>query len=905
MLSSRSRLTTAAIGLLVLLIAAVAVAGSSADDPTALRESVLAHRQAEADGKAALAEKTRLANARMTVNQGYYDVTHYDLDLTLDPNLNQLSGTVAATVTVVDVAINTVELDLRSNMAVSAATVGGAPTTFSRSGDLVIVNLDRTYEPAESVTVSVTYSGNPGGEYFGWDSFSGQDMIWTLSEPFGARHWWPCKDVNTDKADALDIRVTVPSNLIVASQGLLVSDVTNGAWRTFHWHTDYPTVTYLVSLAIHPYYRYSDWYTPLIGPPMEIQFFIFPSHQGVVDANYALTKDMIGAFAVGYGEYPFVTEKYGHAEFTWGGGMEHQTISSMGGYSEDLISHELAHQWWGDMITCATFHHIWLNEGFATWSEAYWKEQDEGFATYQQYMDFAAYYGSGTIFVEDPLNDNIFSSSLTYNKASWVVHMLRGVLGDTDFFAGLAAYRAAFEYSSATTEDLRDVMEAVSGRDLDAFFQQWIYGEYFPEYSYGWSEGPGAGQITLDIEQIQTNTGPFTMPVQVRVTTDLGAEIHVVENSQVSESFVLDVNGTVQSVELDPDKWILRRVQTQVTNPTFTDGILLVNGVHWDTYTTEITSAYADSIFTGNQAFTFWDCFPTPGGGYIGELPEPLGHGAVPADLLGAYSSVVWVGNDYNGDLASWFETPILSYLEVGGNVLLMSRRSFNFLDGALSTYLGITWSTDSGDLGNITSQVPELVNVPFTGSQSWNDVYRTTVGPNTTLLFVDTAGFSADRGVGARAVPPAGGTHRPEGGQFTHIAGRPYRLQHVALRANTETILSSYFGEPWGGTTGAPDDTPTTPNLTALDPSYPNPFNPQTVIPFRLAATGHVKLALYDARGRLVVELADETLPAGAHEVRWNGQGADGRAMPSGTYLARLVTADGVVQARTMTLVR
>ena len=149
-----------------------------------------------------------------------------------------------------------------------------------------------------------------------------------------------------------------------------------------------------------------------------------------VQATYALTVPMIDAFAQGYGEYPFVQEKYGHAEFTWGGGMEHQTISSMGGWSEDLISHELAHQWWGDMITCADFGHIWLNEGFATWSEAYWKELSDGVETYRLYMDYASYWGGGTIFVEDPLNDNIFDGNLSYNKGSWVVHMLRGVLGD-------------------------------------------------------------------------------------------------------------------------------------------------------------------------------------------------------------------------------------------------------------------------------------------------------------------------------------------------------------------------------------------------------------------------------------------------------------------------------------------
>jgi len=878
------------------------------DDPDALRASILAHRQAEADRKGALAKKQAEAVALMTPNMAFYDVTHYDIDLDLNPSSNMLSGTVITTATVVDQAINTLDLDLWSNLTVSAATSGGGATTFSRSGHVVTVTLDRTYAVGEEVVVGITYSGNPAGEFFGWSSHLGEHMIWTLSEPFGARHWWPCKDANVDKADALDIHVTVPSNLIVASQGLLIDTVNNIDTVTYHWQTNYPTATYLVSLAIHPYVYQSDWYTPLAGgDPMEIAFYIYPDHVDDVAENYALTKDMIRQFALGYGEYPFVNEKYGHAEFNWGGGMEHQTISSMGGWSEDLISHELAHQWWGDMVTCADFGHIWLNEGFATWSEAYWKETIEGVEVYRQYMDIASYYGGGTIFVEDVENDNIFDSNLSYNKGSWIVHMLRGVLGDVDFFAGLAEYRAQYEYGSATTEQLRDVLEQVSGRDLDAFFEQWIYGEYYPIYSYGWTEGPGANQITLTIDQVQTNTGLFTMPIEVHVHSAAGGQGFTVENSEASQSYVLDVNDVVSSVEIDPNKWILRRVQASVTNPTFEDGILLVNGVHWGTYDTEITSAFNDSIYTGGQEFAFWDCFPTPGGGYPASLPEPLGHGGVPADLLGQYSTVVWVGNNYAGDLNSWYETPIQSYLEVGGNVLLMTRRSYSYLEGSLTDYLGITWSSDSGTLGNCLAVVSELVNIPFTGQQSWNDVYRTAVGPNTTLLFQDTAGFSGPRGIGARVVPPEGGTHREDGGQMVHIAGRPYRLDHDAVLANTTVILDDYFGEPYnGGTTAVPEDTPTVaPAVTVLEPNYPNPFNPQTVMPFRLAVGGHVSLSLFDARGRLVVRLKDESMAAGRHEVRWNGRDGAGRSVSSGTYFVRLVTVDGGTQTRVMTLVR
>jgi len=875
--------------LLAAVLAAPALAGP-ADDPDALRARLLEHREQEAATKERLAKARLLGSPVETVNQAQYDVGHYDLDLALDPTAQILSGTVATTVTVTGTSIATVELDLRSNMLVTAATVGGAATTFGRSGHLVIVDLDRAYTTGETATVAVTYSGNPAGEYFGWDSHAGEDMIWSLSEPFGARHWWPCKDVNSDKADSVDVRVTVPSDLVVASQGLLVAEIDGGATRTFHWHSDYPIATYLVSLAAYPYRRFSHWYTPLDGgDPMEVQYFVYPDHFDLVQDTYALTVPMITAFAEGWGEYPFVQEKYGHAEFVWGGGMEHQTCTSLGGWSEDLISHELAHMWWGDMITCEDFGHIWLNEGFATWGEAYWKEQTEGFAVYQQYMDAAAYFGGGTIFVEDPLNDNIFSGALSYNKGSWVVHMLRGVLGDADFFAGLALYRATHQYGTATTEQLRDAMEAVSGRDLDAFFQQWIYGEYFPIYEYGWAEGPGPGEITLTVNQVQTDTGLFTMPIPVRVETDQGTVDLRVENSQASEQYVLTVPGAVQSVSLDPDRWILRQVRTVVSDPTLAEGILLVNGVDWGTYGTEIRDAYAAAAFWGDNPITFWDCFAAPAGGYPATLPEPAGHGPVPADVLGRYSAVVWVGNDYNGDLPCWIETPIASYLEAGGNVLLLSRRGRNFLEGPLTDYLGISWAEQAVTLANCVAAVPELIDIPFTDTQSYNDVFRTTVDENTTVLFLDTAAFGVDRGTGAIVEPPAGGTHRPDGGRLAYVGGRPYRMDHAALRQNVETILDLHFGEPYSPTAVEGEGDAPPPAAVTLGRNYPNPFNPMTVVPFSLPRAAVVDLAVYDARGRLVRRLAASELAVGRHEMRWDGTDTGGRAVASGTYYARL----------------
>ena len=873
------------------------------DDPDAWRQQLLEHREQEAARKTRLVKAMFEAEAAATLNQELYDALYYDLELDLNPSSQILSGEVTIRAAVTGTSLATMDLDLRSNMGVSWVTSGGSATTYTRTGDIVTVDLDRTYANAEVVEVVVAYSGNPQSSYWGWDWHGGQRMIWTLSEPYGARYWWPCKDLNSDKPDSVDVKVTVPNNLYVVSNGLLVSNVDNGTTRTFHWHEGYPITTYLVSLAIHPYTIFNDWYSPLGGgDPMEVQFYVFPDNFDDVQATYALTVPMITTFAQGFGEYPFVDEKYGHAEFVWGGGMEHQTVTSLGGWWEDLISHELAHQWWGDMITCTTFHHIWLNEGFATWSEAYWKEQIEGFGVYQDYMDAAAYFGPGTIIVENPTEfGGIFDSNLSYNKASWIVHMVRGVLGDTDFFAGLAHYRELYEFGSATTEQFRDAMEDVSGTDLDAFFTQWIYGEYFPIYEYSWSLSRD-GTLDLIIDQVQTNTGLFTMPIELRVETDSGTLDFTVQNDQATQSYQLPVTGNVQSVLLDPDDWILCQIRTTVSNPTFDQGILLVNGVHWGTYDTEIYSAYEDSIFWGDNPISFWDTFSEPAGGYPSSLPDPLGHGAVPGDIIGQYSTVIWVGNNYQGDLADWQETPILSYIEVGGNVLLMTRRSQSFLAGELTSYLGVTWAETEATLSNYLAEYTGLVDIGFTGSQSWNDVYWPNVGPESTLLFKTTGGFSGDRGVGVWAHPAAGGTFRPDGAQFVHLGGRPYRMDHAALRANVEFILDNFFGEPYSPTTDVPDAT--SPALVTLLPNYPNPFNPQTVIPFALPLPGYAELSIYDAAGRLVRTLVAEVRPSGKNLVRWDGTDAAGRAVASGTYFARLTAADQTV-VRSLVLVR
>lgn len=516
----------------------------------------------------------------LTPSMHRYDVLHYQLFLDVQPDIEEIAGQVIMTAAVTDTGLTDLDLNLSDNMVVSTVSVDGNSTSFTHESNILSISITETPAVGDTIAVDVSYSGSPVGTNFGSFAFSsrnGNHHIWTLSEPYGARDWWPCKDMPTDKPESVEIIVRVPDPLVVASNGLLTEIRPNGdETTTYTWNESYPIATYLVSLAIYPYDVWEDEYISANQDTMPLIYFVYPDHYTMVQANYLKTKDMIAAFADRFGEYPFLTEKYGHAEFGWGGGMEHQTMTSLGGYSEGLIAHELAHMWWGDMITCANFHHIWLNEGFATYSEAMWWEDQYGEETFQSVMNNRKFYGGGTIYVDDTTNvGTIFDGNLSYYKASWVLHMLRHVVGDPTFFDILRAYAddPNHRYGHATTEEFRAICEAESGMDLTAFFQQWIYGEYYPRYTIGYLQD--GTNLRVVIEQDTYNSFLFEMPLDLTIEGELAPPQRevVFQNSASNEyNFTLPEGMTVADVVVDPDDWVLCTVEYQELT---TDGDLV------------------------------------------------------------------------------------------------------------------------------------------------------------------------------------------------------------------------------------------------------------------------------------------------------------------------------------------
>ena len=531
--------------------------------------------------------KKMIANEQsITPNQEMYDVKYYSINLIPNPTTEMLKGTIEIVAEVLSLSLDSMEFNFWEGMTITDLYLSSLPDhrlSYFNNDDILSIDLDSTFQQAELIALTVIYEGYPqnsGYNSFAFDTYNGDPMIWTLSAPYGARAWWPCKDVPSDKADSLDIRVTVPNDLIVASNGTLRETNTLGDTTTYWWHEQYPISTYLVSLAIHPYtVSYDNYFYNDTTDTMEIHFYMFPNHHDHYAALNAKTKDMISCFVNLFGEYPFVEEKYGHAEVVPShfGAVEHQTCTSFDFtyfitpfWIEWMINHELAHQWWGNLVTCKDFHHIWLNEGFATYSSAFWYEYLEGPGAASEYMmDNGYYLGPGTVYVENPNDfEIIFDTNLTYLKAAFVVHMLRHVVTDTVFFKILKTYASSpqHQYGSATTEDFQAICEQLSGMNLQKFFQQWIYEEYYPFYEYHWTVSPDSigFKVNLVIDQVQQrrvaqNAPIFWMPIDIKMTTDSYDTTFVIWDSLESQSFEFYLEQEPHTIELDPGNWILKQ----------------------------------------------------------------------------------------------------------------------------------------------------------------------------------------------------------------------------------------------------------------------------------------------------------------------------------------------------------
>lgn len=536
-----------------------------------------------ADGKQAL--QPMLAAPRpASVASTDIDITYYHLNLTFNLVAGSESGTVRVEGTALS-TLSTLTLDLLNNMTVSNVTrVGGGGVTFSHPGDALQINLATPVSAGNQLAVDITFSGNPisgGFGYFVFGTRAGDRYAWSLSEPYGARNWWPCKDHPSDKADSVRVTVTVPSQYRVGSQGTLESETINGGMTTYEWVSRYPISNYLVSVSIGEYVRYLGTYTRSparageFGPlAMPLDHLVYDDGSTALPFGWSNVADVLDAFEDWFGPYPFADEKYGHSETTFSGGMEHQTMTSLGGSTVGLVAHELGHQWYGDGISPRSWRHLWLNEGFATYSEILYFQARAATYPGQAEALLSSRYNTalnavGTLVLEDTASvSNMFDFSRVYAKGATVLNMLRYVVNDDNVFKTIMRDYAgdpAVRYGVATTADFQRVAETVSGLDLNAFFSQWVTtGTGYPFYrSFStWQPAASGYDVWTTLEQFQTapwsNVNVFETPIDVAVMTTAGEERFRVTNDQRHQVFHLAVSAEPVSVTIDPDHWILR-----------------------------------------------------------------------------------------------------------------------------------------------------------------------------------------------------------------------------------------------------------------------------------------------------------------------------------------------------------
>ena len=497
------------------------------------------------------------------------DVHYVSATWQVDPDNRYISGTIKHTLKVTSNK-SSINFDLDNDLVVDKITVNEQEVAFTRQNHQITVNYLPGFVPATDYQVSITYHGTPPSSGFGsfmTATHEGTPVLWTLSEPYGARDWWPCMQNLSDKIDSLDVFVSVKPGIKVASNGLLQSVTPSDDLReVHHWKHRYPIATYLVAIAATNYLEITDSVQLSTGN-LFVQHYIYPeNNKEARPQDLKNTIRFLQIFDSLFTPYPFMKEKYGHAEFGWGGGMEHQTMSFMGTFQYQIVAHELAHQWFGDMVTCGKWEDIWLNEGFATYLAALvfnvetpdlwwqkWKRDTKKAVTSKP---------NGSVFVDNIESvSRIFDSRLTYSKGAFLLHMLRWTLGDDVFFSAIRNYlnNPDLKERFAVTDDLKWELEKASGKDLDYFFDQWFYGEGYPTYTLQWNEVGKA--INVKVSQTQSDTANsvnfFRMDLPLRFKNATSDTIVRLENTYDGQVFTISLGFSPDSVILDPEIWLL------------------------------------------------------------------------------------------------------------------------------------------------------------------------------------------------------------------------------------------------------------------------------------------------------------------------------------------------------------
>ena len=566
--------------------------------------------------------KTATLNASQIVETEKYDVHFYSLNLNMTNTSSYLSGT-AEIHAKANANLDSALFELYPSMIISEVRVNSLIVNFSRLGTAVKVPVNSSVN--QNFIIEISYSGNPptaqtnplggSGMTAGTSPSWGNKVVWSLSEPFSAYEWFPCKQSLRDKADSSFVAVTVPDTCKAGSNGVLINTVPLGnGFTRYEWKNTHAIDYYLISVAVAKYIEYSFYANPVGAPnPILIQNFIYDNPQTFIyfEDEINETGDFMELFYDLYGPYPFEDQKYGHCMAPIGGGMEHQTMTTQGFFSKGLTAHELAHQWWGNSVTCASWSDIFINEGFASYSEYVMLENLYPAEKVQHMLDVhdnVLSQTGGSVWFSDTLNENrIFNGRLSYDKGSGIIHSIRYLMNnDSLFFAGLREFQNDFKDSVARGIDFRNKMQEISSINYTPFFEQWYFGEGYPTYSIRWKQ---IGQdLLLELKHTASKpsvTPTFTNPIDLRFIrqgmNDTLIRFDVASNSQ---QFYISNFGTLSStITVDPQNWIINTLGTIIQDNTLVN---LTEVMENNTALTIVPNPN-NGIFTiGNQQANCW-----------------------------------------------------------------------------------------------------------------------------------------------------------------------------------------------------------------------------------------------------------------------------------------------------------
>lgn len=484
----------------------------------------------------------------------------------------------------VDSVINSIKLNANNtSLGIDTIKIGATVLTFTHVSNIVTINLDRTYNPGETVVMNIAYHHNNVTDN---SFYVSNGMVFTDFPPEGARGFFPCWDKPGDKA-TWNFTARVPTTVLLGSNGRLADSTVNGGAIFYNWISRDPISTYLMTMIGKVNYNLDViWWKKISNPndSTPIRFYWNTGEGGLANIKSKMPA-MMTRFSQMFGEHPF--EKNGFATanglFQWAG-MENQTLTILAanGWNENTVAHEFGHQWFGDLVSPGTWADVWLNEGFATYCEALWKESTTGYTAYKTSINGnASGYFSGNpgwpIYnpswaVTTPNLNTLYNTAITYDKGSCVLHMLRYVLQDTSvFFNCLRSYAtdtANFKFKNAITADFVARVNQVSGQDLNWFFDQWVYQPNHPVYANKyWFTNNGGSNWTVNFTAKQTQSAPspafFKMPMEIKITFVGGTDTTIrIMNDVNNQQFTFNFNKQPNGFEFDPGRNIVLKAGT-------------------------------------------------------------------------------------------------------------------------------------------------------------------------------------------------------------------------------------------------------------------------------------------------------------------------------------------------------